>query len=266
MSNNVKNCIGVAVIFALLVWAYGFTNIVGTIRAAVPAQNSVSVDGMGKVVAIPDIAQFSYSVINEGGKDIAKLQKDNTDKGNKIIALLKSNGVEAKDIKTSSYDISPRYTTYNCYQTQVYSSTAPVKPCPPSEISGYTVSQSVMVKVRDFKKISDLLGGVATLGANNVSSLSFTVEDPDALKTQARAEAIAKARAKAQAMATAGGFTLGRLLGVDEGGGRQYDNYNYASPMMSMGAVSKSETMPAPNIEAGSQDISVSVTLRYEIR
>ena len=115
MSNNVKNWIGIAVICALVVWAYGFVSVVGTIRAAVPAQNSVSVAGEGKIVAIPDVAQFSYSVINEGGKDIAKLQKDNTDKGNKIIALLKSNGVEAKDIRTTSYAISPRYTTYNCW-------------------------------------------------------------------------------------------------------------------------------------------------------
>ena len=105
MSNNVKNWIGIAVICALVVWAYGFVSVVGTIRAAVPAQNSVSVAGEGKIVAIPDVAQFSYSVINEGGKDIAKLQKDNTDKGNKIIALLKSNGVEAKDIRTTSYAI-----------------------------------------------------------------------------------------------------------------------------------------------------------------
>lgn len=263
MSNNVKNWLGIAGILALVVWAYGFTNIVGTIARAVPAQNSMSVDGEGKVVAIPDIAQFSYSVISEGGKDIAKLQKDNTDKGNKIIALLKSNGVEAKDIKTSSYDISPRYTTYNCYQTQIYSSTAPVKPCPPSEISGYTVTQSVSVKVRDFKKISALLGGVATLGANDVSSLSFTVEDPDLLKTEARAEAIAKARAKAQAMAKAGGFSLGRLLAVDEGSNRNY--YEYA-PMMSKAMDASGAGAPSPTVEPGSQDIVVNVTLRYEIR
>lgn len=263
MSSTVKNWFGIAGIFALLVWAYGFTNIVGTIRAAVPAQNSVSVAGEGKVVAIPDIAQFSYSVINEGGKDIAKLQKDNTDKGNKIIDLLKKNGVEAKDIKTSSYDISPRYTTYNCYQT--YGVDGSVKPCPPSEITGYTVTQSVSVKVRDFAKISNLLGGVATLGANNVSSLSFAVEDPDLLKTQARAEAIVKARAKAQAMASAGGFRLGRLLGVDEGStGRNY--YDYAAPMMSLKAESGGVASPAPVVEAGSQDITVTVTLRYEIR
>jgi hypothetical protein len=31
-------------------------------------------------MAISDIAQFTFSVITEGGKDIAKLQKDNTEK------------------------------------------------------------------------------------------------------------------------------------------------------------------------------------------
>ncbi|MFA6006500.1 MAG: SIMPL domain-containing protein [Candidatus Paceibacterota bacterium] len=262
MSNNIKNWFGISAIVAVLALAYGLVSFAGTFRYIAPAMNSVSVSGEGKVVAIPDIAQFSYSVINEGGKDIAKLQKDNTDKGNKIIAFLKTNDVEAKDIKTDSYNISPRYTTYNCYRT--VDSSGAVKPCPPSEITGYTVSQSVSVKVRDFSKISDLLGGVANLGANNVSGLSFTVEDPDALKTVARDEAIEKARVKAQAMAKAGGFSLGRLLGVDEGGGRSY--YDYA-PMMSKAEVGfGGASAPSPTIEAGSQDIVVDVTLRYEIR
>ena len=48
---------------------------------------SFSVSGEGKIVAIPDVAQFSFSVITEGGKDIASLQQENTQKANRAIAF-----------------------------------------------------------------------------------------------------------------------------------------------------------------------------------
>ena len=124
------------------------------------------------------------------------------------------------------------------------------------------MSQDVRVKIRDFSKIGDILGGVVKAGANTVSQLQFTIDDPDSVKSQARAEAIEKARTKAEEVAKAGGFSVGRLLSIDESGQSPiYYSYGMGGDM----AV-KSAAVPTPTIEPGSQDVTVDVTLRYEIR
>ena len=133
--------------------------------------------------------------------------------------------------------------------------------CPPPEIVGYTVQQTVSVKVRDFSKVGSLLSEVVQSGANSVSQLSFTLDDPTEVQNQARAEAIQKAKDKAKSIAKAGRFDLGRLLSIEEGEG-YYPVYKYGlggAESMAMDAA------PAPTIQPGSQDIQVTVTLRYEI-
>src|SRR3989344_3982442 len=185
------------------------------------AFRSFSVSGQGKVVTRPNVAMFNFSVINEGGTDIAALNRGNTERGNKINSFLKEQGVANKDIKTEQYNLAPRYQTSYC-QPNIYRAGQPVTTCPPPSIVGYTVTQGVAVKVRDFAKIGAILSGVVERGANNVSQLNFTIDDPIAVENVARTKAIAEARTKAKLVAQAGGFRVGRLLGIDEGGIQPY--------------------------------------------
>jgi len=189
--------------------------------------------------------------------DVAKLQSENAEKMNTAIDFVKKQGVDAADIKTSQYSINPRYSYSEC------GSSEKDEPCKSeTKISGYTVQQSVSVKIRDFKKISDLLSGVVKSGANSVGQIQFTIDNSDTLMDTARAEAIKKAQAKAEKMAKAGGFTLGRLLEISENAPYPY----YDSRMMAMDSMSKSEAPVAPTVEAGSKEVNLEVTLRYEIR
>ncbi|MBI4094576.1 MAG: SIMPL domain-containing protein [Candidatus Liptonbacteria bacterium] len=210
--------------------------------------------GEGKVVAVPDVARFTFSTITQGGLDIAALQAENTSKVNKAIAFVKSNGVDAKDIRTESFNLEPRYQYFSCPRTG--------GPCPPPEIVGYTARQTVSIKVRDFAKIGALLSGVVENGANSVSQLSFTIDDPFAVENEARAEAIAKAQEKAKAVARAAGFRIGRLISVDEGYTPIFRTFDKAEALGFGGAAPAA----APSIEPGSQEVMVTVTLRYEIQ
>lgn len=272
MSHKIQNYLGIAIIAGIImvgVSALSYASYYG--KSIEPGSyRSFSASGEGKVVGVPDVAQFSFSVITEGGTDIAKLQTENTNKINKIIAFVKSKGVEAKDIETQNYDLSPRYQNYSCgpviyneaYPGSGSSSVMPPKECPPAKIVGYTITQSVSVKVRDFTKTGEILAGAVANGANSTSSLSFKIDDPTELRNQARAEAIAKAKANAKSIASAGGFRLGRLLSIDEGG---YFPYYKESVGRSYDAAGGIAATPAPSIEPGSDDIVVTVTLRYEI-
>lgn len=255
--------------YAAIVYAHAFSNSIQ------PSQfRSFSVSGEGEVVAVPDVGKFSFSVVSEGGKDLAKLQEENVGKMNKIIDAVKANGVDAKDIQTQQYSVEPRYQHYNCNPTVIYQGgttgsaavSSSARPCPPPDIVGYTVRQSASVKIRDFEKAGDIISKTTDLGANSVSQLSFEVDDRAKFESEAREKAIAQAKEKAEKVAQAGGFRVGKLLSIDEG----YQPVPYYSrDTMAMGGAMMEKSMnqaAAPTIEPGSQELKVTVNLRYEIK
>jgi uncharacterized protein YggE len=258
MDTKIKNYLGIAIIAVLFIFAFVAMSYVNSYSKSIQPSSfrSFSAGGEGKITAIPDIAQFTFSVITEGGKEIAKLQKENTDKTNKIINFVKTNGIADKDIKTQSYNLEPRYQYFSCPIPQ-----SSVHPCPPAEIVGYTITQRASVKIRNFDKIGDIMAGVVQNGANSVSQLSFAIDDLSVVQDKAREEAIKKAKARAELIAQVGGFRAGKLLSIEEGG--------YPEPLYGYGAggiFTKSvEASPSIQIEPGSQEVKVSVVLRYEI-
>ncbi|MDD4761613.1 MAG: SIMPL domain-containing protein [Candidatus Pacebacteria bacterium] len=257
MSEIVKKYLGWAGIFALILVGYSSYKYTSVYDRSISSPKSFSVTGEGKTVVIPDVAEFSFSVITEGGKDVAQLQSDNTEKVNAAIAFLKESGIEAKDIKTQGYGINPRYKN-NDYRAMTSGSILP------PEIVGYTVTQTVSVKVRDFSKTGDILTGVVKAGANSVSSLNFTIDDPTIAQNEARKEAIEKAEKKAKEMAEAAGFRLGDLVSISDSNYYPYYAKTMSSSAYGMGGDMVLES--APVVEAGSQEVTISVNLVYEIR
>jgi len=264
MTQTIKNVLGAAAALAVLALGYAALSYVNAYSKVIEPSSfrSFSVSGEGKITAIPDIAAFSFQVITEGGTDVAGLQAKNSAATNEAISFIKEKGVDEKDIKTEYYNVNPRYETYNCSPIP-YGLSSAIQPCPPAAIVGYTVTQSVSVKIRDFAKIGDIMGGVVDKGANQVGSLSFTIDDPSGVYDEARAEAISRAREKAESIADAGGFSVGRLLNIQEGSA--YPIYNY-SRMESLDMKAGDAASAAPAIQPGSQDISVTVTMQYEIK
>ena len=262
MNSYLKNAFWAAATIALLAGAFALVSYAQTYSKAIDPSStrSFSVTGQGKVTSAPDIAQFSLSVVTEGGKALKAIQDENTTKMNNAIEFLKLKNIDSKDIATQAYLVTPRHQYFDCSQ-QVSKDGGGV--CPPPEIVGYTVQQSAIVKVRDFSVIGDLLSGVVDKGANSVSQLSFTVDDPTALENEAREEAIRNAQDKAESVARAGDFRLGRLLAINEGGlaGQPYAYYS-----MTEADYGKGGAAPAPSIEPGSRDVTVNVSLVYEIR
>ena len=228
------------------------------IGSGVTASNTISVSGMGEVFAVPDTAEFTVSV-HEEADTVALAQDEATKKTNAIIAYLKEADVEEKDIKTVSYSVNPKYEWGTAVCREGY--------CPPGKqtLVGFEVSQSISVKVKDTKKAGELLSGVGSRGASDVSGLSFTIEDEDALKAEARSKAIAKAKEKADALASELGVTVVRVVGFNEDSGGYPIYYSKTMAMDSMGR-GGAEVAPAPELPTGENKITSNVNITYEIR
>ena len=227
------------------------------IGAGINPTNTIAVTGDGEIFAIPDTAEFSVTV-SEDAKDVQTAQAAATKKGNDIVAYIKSQGVEDKDIKTTDYSVNPKYS---------YTSAACTNNgyCPPGKqvLDGYTVSQTLQVKVRDTTKAGAILSGVGTKGASNVSGISFTVADQNMLESQARAKAITDAKAKADVLAGQLGVSIVRVVSFNEN--NSYPMYAAkAMDMRASGAMN--EAAPAPELPVGQNKITSSVSVTYEIR
>lgn len=220
--------------------------------------NVISAAGVGEAVGTPDVATFSFT-IRENGKDVAVAQQSMTAKANKAIDYLKKQGITEKDIKTESYYTNPTY--------QYSNSICTAYGCPPSKqtLTGYEVSETVSVKVRDLSKAGDLLTGIAGLQIGEVSSLSFTMDDPDKLKADAKKQAIENARADAERTASALGVRLGKVISFYEDSASPYYNYGEGDISLSALKFQASDVAPAP-IQPGEQKTSVSVVVTYSIR
>ena len=90
MTQKVKNILGIAIIAALLCFAYAVVNYVSSYSRSIEPSSfrSFSVSAEGKTTAVPDIAKFSFSVITEGDTDISLLQEENTQKMNQAVKFV----------------------------------------------------------------------------------------------------------------------------------------------------------------------------------
>ncbi len=215
--------------------------------------NVVTVNGMGEIIAVPDIAMFSFGA-QEKAKTVSDAQKLVTDKINKALAILKSAGIDDKDVKTTSYNISPNYVYSQAPCTQFS--------CPPSRqtIDGYEVSQMIEVKVRDTSKAGTILGSLGSAQVTNVSGLNFTVDEIEKVQAQAQEKAIADAKEKAKVLAKNLGVKLGDVVNFSDGS--YYPVYNMA--MSAKGGIG-GDLAASPEIPTGENKIVSNVSVTYEI-
>ncbi len=215
---------------------------------------TISVRGLGEVTRMPDVATFSFTVHAETDTPEAA-QAQSAEAANMILAYRGEAGIPENDIKTVHYNLSPRYEYPRTNCTPTF--------CPPSNptLVGYSVDQTVEVKVRDTEQAGTLIAGVGERGATNVSGLTFTVDDDDAAKADARAQAVADAKAKAETLADTLGVRLVRLTGFWE-----EEQYYPMAERAYGGMMMDAASAAAPQLPSGENTITSVVNLTYEIR
>lgn len=229
-----------------------FLGPLGDYRDSLATPRTVSVSVSEKMSVKPDIARLSFSVVSEG-KNTENLVSENNAKINGALEMLKELGIPSEDIETAEYNLSP-----------VYSSPVKGEYEYVPKIVKYSLTQTVRVKMRDFAKISQILDKLPGLGINRIGNLSFGIDDEEIYLAALRDRAFVKAKEKAVNIAEAGDIRLGKIIGVYESSGSPYyPSYGKEYAGMDMGG---GTAIRAPVIEPGSEDISLTVTLTYEIR
>ncbi len=213
-----------------------------------PYLNSINVIGKGVVRVTPTIARVSAGV-ETTAPTVSETQKMNTEKMNEFIQKMRALGIPDADRTTTLYTIAPKY------EYQQEAKTAPAK----QVLLGYTLNQTVEMKIRRPEDLGKVLESIGQTGLNQIGSLQFIVDDEDSLKKQALARAITDAREKAAILAQTSGTRLGKLTAF-------YENQDYQalSSMETRERIPNADSVPLP--QSGTQDITVSVTLSYEIK
>jgi uncharacterized protein YggE len=213
--------------------------LVALVAAGIASAN-VSVNGTGKVTYVPDLVYVSVGVSSDG-KTADEAWQRNEAIVKKLFAVLKTFGIDFKDMKTAGLSISPRYVNHKDREP---------------ELVGYTASYDLNVTVRRLAEAGRVLDALVDGGANRHMSLAFGHSDMDKLMDEARVKAAADARKKAELYVTASGARLGQLLSISEG--------QLAAPgYVQYERLAKGDAgLP---IAPGSQELTVNIAVVYAI-
>lgn len=205
-----------------------------------PTPHTITVSASGKVTLVPDVARLSFGVTVTKPTVKAARNSAATVMTN-IIAAVKGQGVDEKDIQTVGLNLYPQYARGSS-----------------TKIVGYTVGNQIMVTVRDLDKAGDVVDTATAKGATEMNGISFEVADPAKAQNDARAAAVAAAETSARAMATAAHVTLGPVVAISDAVPVPPIFYGYA-----YGRAAAADL--ATPIQAGTQDVTVSVTVVFEV-
>lgn len=202
----------------------------------------ISVTGEGRSDAEPDMATISIGVTHTAKVAQAAMRLVSDDVA-RILDRLGNEGIAARDLQTQRLSLNPVWSNRS-------SSTTGER-----MITGFSASNTVMVRVRDLPKLGGILDVVLSEGANGFNGLRFGVQNPDPLVEVARVAAVEDAAAKARLLAGAAGVTLGRVISISEHGGNP-------QPMMMEMASARGGDVP---IASGEVTVQASVSMVFEI-
>ncbi len=225
------------------------------IAAAPVAAATVEIDANGPVIELsvfesvttaPDMATIGAGVSTEAQTAVEALRQNSAEM-KKVIDRIKSLGIDEKDIQTTGINLNARYDYNRQTQQQVF--------------RGYQVSNRVSVKLREIEATGRVLDALVSAGATDLSGPSFSIEDDEGAKDEARKRGIVRAKERAESYAAMFGYDAIRVLSVSEAiQGRG------PMPQMAMRAeAADAITLTAAPVQPGQVSTGVSLTIKYEM-
>ena len=210
----------------------------------------IIVSGEGQASAAPDMALISLTVLREAETARAALDANNSAM-TEVLAAMKAAGIADKDLQTAGFSIQPRY---------VYPDQNKPEPEQP-KIAGYSVVNTLSLRIRDLSKLGEIVDRAVTLGVNQGGDITFVKDDTSGLLEEARTKAMENAAAKAKTLASAAGVSTGRILEISE----QSFQPQPIPMMRAEMAMAKGASNDVP-VAAGENSYRVNVNVTFEIK
>jgi uncharacterized protein YggE len=204
----------------------------------------VTVQATGTVKAVPDGVSFNFAVsVLAQSSETAMSEASAT--AELVRVALDAAGVAKDDIATQNVSVYPEYAS-STTGTQT--------------LSGYRAQQVFTVTLRDTAKAGEVVDAVIAAGGNSlqVYGVTPTLIDTDAAVAQAREAAMKSAKEKASDYAGLVGTDLGSVVYVTE-----ITSPTSPIPLMVGDSATSSSPMAKTEINLGTQDVSVTVEVRW---
>ena len=205
---------------------------------------TLTLSSFGEARTTPDQASISLGVTTEAST-AAEAMAQNRSRMNAVVAAVRAQGVEERDIQTSGLNLNPQY-VHRENQTP--------------RITGYQATNQVTLNVRDLTKLGPVVDAVVRVGANQIHGISFGLQNTDAASDEARRMAVRNLQRKAEMYAQAAGYRIVRLVTLSESGGY----IPGPRPMMREAAMMAS-VGDATSVSPGQVQLRVDVTAVYEM-
>jgi uncharacterized protein len=204
----------------------------------------VKTTGTAEVKVTPDRAVIQIGVERQSATaKAAKAAADTTSR--KLLAGLKAQGIDDKDIQTAYLDLQP--TSY--YQKQV-------------RINNFTATQSLSITIRDLTKLDAVMDAVMSAGANRIDGIEYQSSELRKYRDQARDEATKAAKEKAVALAQALGNKVGKTYSIEEV--PQSEGYSIMAGMIPNIAIPEKNARGA-STAAGQLTVTASVVVTFDL-
>jgi uncharacterized protein YggE len=224
-------------VLALALWA---SPVLALPALAQEPLRHITVNGEGMTSVAPDLAWINVGVQHRGttaAEAVALMSEGMA----AVMAKLEAEGIAPADIQTGQLSLYPNY------DDRSYESSA--------EVTGFTASIAVDVRVRDLDRVGAILDSVVSDGANTFGGIRFDLTDPSGAYDAARRAAVAAGRARAELYAEALGVTLGDLITLSE-------NSFFAAPVFAAPRLEAADSVP---IAPGEVSYSATVVMTYAI-
>ncbi|WP_168413170.1 SIMPL domain-containing protein [Bacillus salacetis] len=202
---------------------------------------TITVTGDETIEVQPDMAVAQIGIVTTD-KELSEAQHKNNEISHSILKSFARNGIEEKDIQTSTYQIYPQYDFIDGKQV----------------FKGYEVRQVFSVKIKEINKIGEVIDDAVQSGANIIERVQFTIAEPQTFYMQALSKAYEDAFKKAQVLAKSSGMTLNPMpLEINED--RSIPLVPGPSKAFVLAAESTSPVQP------GEVGITARVTVKYKL-
>lgn len=208
--------------------------------AADDLRSTITVVGEGRVTVQPDTAYASFGV-EAAGDSFAATQNDASARMQAVIDTLVGQGISRDDIRTSRLAVNPVYDQRDN-----------------TVLRGYRANNTVRVRVRQLDRVGAIVDAATGAGANRVEGISFTVDNLEPVKDQAREQAVRNARAKADQLAGLVGMRIVGVKAVVES-----DASSSPAPYARADGALAAAPAAAPPVEPGTQEVRTQVTVTY---